>query len=549
MSTGAAVFPTVREVLALPVVQQGGPEVVAAGSALDRPVRWVHVGEIPDLAEVLRGGELVLTTGIGLPADDAGLARWFDTLADVDVAGVFIELGRRFTGRLPVALVDRARRRGVPLVELRRQLRFVAVTEAVHSRVIDAQLAELRASEQIHQTFTELSVEGAEPQQVLHEVARLSGCAVVLENLAHQVLAYEAGPLAPAVLLDRWEARSRAVPSPERTHHDEATGWLVTAVEARGHDWGRLVLLGEGSVPAQRRTLLERAASTIALNRLVLLDRESLERQVHRNLLAGLLTHSSPTRDVALRAGALGVPLDGRRLLGVVVRPRGPRAHPALAAQARVRDVAEAVAESLKTSRVQGLTGALDETFGAQAVGVLVSLATADRDGDVLTRLTDALGVHDRGLIVAAGSVVASLDSVRRSFIEAAQVADAALHTGEVRPFYRLPDVRLRGLLHLLRDDARLQTFVERELGPLLGYDQRHGTAHVDLLTAYLAGGRNKSHAAQAAGLSRSALYERLQLIGRILETDLDSAESCLSLHVALLALQALRSGGTAPVG
>jgi purine catabolism regulator len=143
--------------------------------------------------------------------------------------------------------------------------------------------------------------------------------------------------------------------------------------------------------------------------------------------------------------------------------------------------------------------------------------------------------------------VVASLDSARRSFIEAAQVADAALHTGEDRPYYRLPDVRLRGLLHLLRDDARLQTFVERELSPLLGYDQRHRTAHVDLLDTYLASGRNKSHAAAAAGLSRSALYERLQLIERVLGVDLDSAESCLSLHVALLALQALRAGAHAP--
>ena len=69
----AAVFPTVREVLALDPVRHGAPRVVAGEAGLDQPVRWVHVTEVPDIATLLAGRELVLTTGIGLPADDAGL--------------------------------------------------------------------------------------------------------------------------------------------------------------------------------------------------------------------------------------------------------------------------------------------------------------------------------------------------------------------------------------------------------------------------------------------------------------------------------------------
>jgi len=122
-------------------------------------------------------------------------------------------------------------------------------------------------------------------------------------------------------------------------------------------------------------------------------------------------------------------------------------------------------------------------------------------------------------------------------------VADAAPSDdeGTPRPYYRLPDVRLRGLLHLLRDDDRLQTFVERELGPLLEHDSKHGTDLVGVLRIYLAQGRNKSAAADAAHLSRPSFYERLHRIERVLSVDLDSVESCLSLHVALLGLDAIR--------
>src|SRR5499426_2613953 len=78
----ADVYPSVRDVLALDSVRYGSPRVVAGVEALDRPVRWVHVAEVPDIASLLRGGELVLTTGIGLPADDAGLRGFVAELAE-----------------------------------------------------------------------------------------------------------------------------------------------------------------------------------------------------------------------------------------------------------------------------------------------------------------------------------------------------------------------------------------------------------------------------------------------------------------------------------
>ncbi len=107
---------------------------------------------------------------------------------------------------------------------------------------------------------------------------------------------------------------------------------------------------------------------------------------------------------------------------------------------------------------------------------------------------------------------------------------------------YRLPDVGLTGLLYLLRDEPRLQTFVERELGALLRYDAEHPREQLlGALRAYLESGRNKSAAAELAHLSRPAFYERLARIEKVLCADLDAVDVCLSLHVALVALDAVR--------
>ncbi|GAA1787880.1 PucR family transcriptional regulator [Planosporangium flavigriseum] len=548
-------FPTVREVLALDPVRLGAPRVVAGEAGLDRTVRWVHSAEVPDIAHLLRGGELVLSTGIGLPADDDGLRRFVSDLAEVGACGLVLELGRRYATSVPRAMVAAAQRHGLPLIELHRATPFVPVTEAVHGLIIDAQLAELRATEEIHQRFTELSVEGAEPAEVVAQAAVLAGAPVVLENLARQVLAYDAAGERAELLLDGWESYSRRIRPAGRTGYDPDSGWLVTVVGARGQDWGRLLLRWEGPGPGGSRgangapptrlsILLERAASALALGRLIRRDAEDLARQIHRTLLTALLDHTGPVDEVALRARALGVPLERRHLVGVVVRHRADPPEAPTSAQARLRDLAEAVGQAVREARLSGLASVLDD----HAVGALLALKSADEAEMALFRFAAAVRSLARAeVVVAAGSGVDSPREARRSLLEARQVAHAARRDRRMSGagagmVYRLPDVGLAGLLHLLRDEPRLQTFVERELGGLLTYDAQHPREHLlGTLRAYLECGRNKSAAAEATHLSRPAFYERLARISRIVGADLDAVDVCLSLHVALLALDAVR--------
>jgi PucR family transcriptional regulator, purine catabolism regulatory protein len=68
------------------------------------------------------------------------------------------------------------------------------------------------------------------------------------------------------------------------------------------------------------------------------------------------------------------------------------------------------------------------------------------------------------------------------------------------------------------------------------------GGGVADEAAGLLAAGGNKAEAAKASHLARPTLYDRLRRIERILGTDLSSAESRTSLHVALLALDAAKS-------
>jgi purine catabolism regulator len=138
-------------------------------------------------------------------------------------------------------------------------------------------------------------------------------------------------------------------------------------------------------------------------------------------------------------------------------------------------------------------------------------------------------------VLVAVGTTVSHVAEVRRSLGEAAHVAGAALRSPGTQLYHKLDNVRLRGLLHLLRDDERVRAFADRELGPLLARDANQRTRLVELLRCFCEQGGNKSAAAAAAHLSRTAYYQQLSRIAQVLGVSLEDPESMLSLYVALL--------------
>ncbi|HZU94454.1 MAG TPA: helix-turn-helix domain-containing protein, partial [Microbacterium sp.] len=99
----------------------------------------------------------------------------------------------------------------------------------------------------------------------------------------------------------------------------------------------------------------------------------------------------------------------------------------------------------------------------------------------------------------------------------------------------RVEDRPLERLVASLRDDHRLHEHSERMLAPLISYDRERRGDLVDVLRALVAHPGNRSAAASASHLSRSVFYQRLALIGDLLDVDLDDGEVLAALHLALL--------------
>ena len=164
---------TVRDILRFDVFQQAEAEVVAGVAGLDRPVRWVHLSDVPDVANLLQGGELLLTTGIGLPNDNALHRRYIRELAEVGVAGLVIGV-RRTSRQLPEALIREAEARHVPLIVFQQEVRYVEITEAVHSTIINRQYRMLERADTVARDFAHLALSGAGTGRIVNRLAENS---------------------------------------------------------------------------------------------------------------------------------------------------------------------------------------------------------------------------------------------------------------------------------------------------------------------------------------------------------------------------------------
>ena len=137
-----------------------------------------------------------------------------------------------------------------------------------------------------------------------------------------------------------------------------------------------------------------------------------------------------------------------------------------------------------------------------------------------------------------AWAIVAAMDT---SPLLEALVADVAATLPPYDGCVRQADIRLPGLLMSLRDDPRLQEFVESELGRLLEHEARHGGGLVDLLRHYLAVGGSITELARVAHRNRTSLYPALRRLEELVGHPLDDPASRLSLGVALIAYDQAR--------
>ncbi|GGV12321.1 transcriptional regulator [Streptomyces litmocidini] len=528
---------TVQRALELPGLRSGLPEVVAGADRLHRTVRWVHAGEVPNIASLLKGGELLLTTGLGLGTRPAEQRAFVRRLADRGIAALVVELGPRFA-RLPATIVETARAAGLPLVQLHREVPFVAVTEEIHTEIVNGHYALQRQAEEVHRQCTEALLGGGGVPQVLRILSDFAANPVFLETADGQLL-YAAGTeSAPADPLQVWDglrgqraARESGPPS----------GTVLVDVPGGGPGTGsvraRLVLLAvSGPLSPVHRMAAERAAGLLAVVLMQARQEEELAARGRGDFLTDLAEGRITAEDAPAQARVLGFKPGDGPLLPVVMRLA-----PELSPSGNWALLARAVLEELSAVGVPALLG-VRPVEGR--VPLLLGLRSESERTAVADRVAAALraGVERAGLeragahppIVVVG-VAGSWAAASAGLRHAAETATAAQGLSDL-PWYDARRLDIDLLLWRLRDHPDLAAFVDRAIGPLRDHDATSRPPLLPTLQTYLAHAGRKAETARELHLNRQTLYNRLARISELLGTDLDDPQTVLALSLALRA-------------
>jgi purine catabolism regulator len=512
---------TVRDIVSIPGICL---RLLAGTQRADQPVRWVHLTELEDPTPWLKGGELVLTTGMGIGKTAARQRAYVRRLVDAGVAGLGFGLGFGHD-RTPRALITAAEQLAFPLFEVPYPVPFIAITEAIFTRIVAEQYDTLQRAVDAEHVLTRAVLEGRGIEGIASSLAAVTKGWVLLLDLHGLPLASTSR--AATLRQERiWDELRRARP--------EGSSFSLTLVDRGHHVWvqpvgaqGRteaFLAVGKPEQPSQLdRIVAGHALSLVAIelakSRAVAEEKRRLQGDFFDRLARGEIGPTEAARGLA----RFGFRRDARVL---VVALEGPDVDPE-----------RLVLEATEHCSREGVDAFL---VSASPQGAHV-LLPADPPVD-LGGFVKAIGARvEAELRAGAGSPVGP-EEVARSLREARYALQVCRlegwgHAG----FDDLGTYRL--LLSMAEPDA-LRAFADALLAPLDAYDREHHGELIPSLQAFLQHNARWETAAAHLYVHRHTLRYRMrkveELTGRDLASSFDRMEFWLALRARdLLAAEA----------
>lgn len=453
----------------------------------DRLVTWAHACDLPDPWEWFEAGDLVMTTGAGLPAGAAEQTDWINRLIDSRVAALVIAAAPRMAEptRAMLAVADDRR---FPVLSASFGLKFVTLARTVIESAVESERQRVATMNRLYETYWRSLHAGGPFTARLSTLEQTTGWALEVRD----------------------QATGRAVARGDlaRAHGDVGDVHDESVVEFPTPGTSELVLAARPvRKPLGDRFILEHIGGLIALE----LEHEAAQRDRLRasgqDLLSGLL-------DETISIAAVWPELRHRGMAGTVVvaywkaADSTPLDHRQIHHQVSLHQYAPLLIAT-----------------GGSLVGIV------PRDLELLTELSRRLSPRCAVGVSTTLTMNSSIPEAARQ----ARLAVAAAHEQQrILSVYGDNGSDLDLLPRSVEDIRRL---ARKVLGPLIEYDRCNNGELLASVRTFLANDRQWQKSADEMGIHRQTLVYRLRRVEELTGYKPGSTAGSATLWLALSAV------------
>ncbi len=531
---------TVQDILEIPELDL---RLLAGKASVSNPVRWVHISEVLDPTKWLKGGELLLTTGYSFAGDEADQVEQIKRLIDHNISGLGFGTGFSFD-KVPAALVRVAEEYGFPLFEVPYHVPFLAISEAVASKIVNEQYSLLQRSLAVHEKLTKIVLEEKGLEAILSTLAALVGCSAVLFDF-HGVVLCEAAyrrRLGADTVADLWRmiGDRRADRQNFALSMDGAGSSVQVYPVVASHRIGAFlaVVKDSGDFSEYDRIILHNVVTVTALELVKKKAVAETEKRLAGDFFDELIASDLYEEEIARRLAFFGLDAQLAHLIVLVDIDEG---------EGEVGERGEAAALDVK----ERLHWTVDEFMARRDVlsisasrsdSVVVLVQPGEADAAEVIRLAGELqGVvaemlPEISVSIGIGRPHRQLTDLRQSYYEASYAIRIRRLKDERAVIASFDDLGSYGLLLGLQDTLSLEVFYDSVLGRLRDYDAQNSSDLVKSLASFLEANGHWGDAAEKLFVHRHTLRYRMKRVEEITGRDLGSSQDRMEFWLALKA-------------
>lgn len=495
-------------------------EVVAGKAGLQNIIKWVHIIEILNVENFVKGHELVLTTGLGIQNDVDNFLYFVKGLINAKCAGLCIEFGE-YIQQVPEEVIELANEHDFPIIVFPKEVVFVEITQELHSYIINQQYAMISKLESYSELLNKETLYAQRPEEILKIAYKYLEHPLVLKIDGQEPILYpNTTKKQKSNILEKLENGS---------FHKQL---LIQPIHLFEHPYAELILLNEN--PSEFEILiLDRTATALGqlfIRNLYVDEKKGMEdAEWIEEWMEG--KHSKDEIAQYIFSQWPSFELSG----GTVF----------------ITQYNEALSKKkLDITYFKLFCRSIFEQFGFLSIVfekkkyIIFILLNKREDHSMKERVKEALNklessevlakIHPSSLQWAVGKFARDLQLIHESYQTALDTLYIKRKVGAKAEFYE--DLHLFRLIYNLQKSIDLEQMVKDYLQPLIEFDEKHNGQLLVTLEVYLQTNGSKQETARRLYIVRQTLYHRLRKIENLIGEDFMSGEKRLALEFMLLA-------------